>query len=215
MRKWINYWVRMPKCFAPVMILHREETGPKGTPAEEGINILRLKIPPGFCSRNNIDTVELKSILERKNIATAEQTHSPLLDDKMILGLPNALMNTATNQAYAATGMRSSATGSKNNMKFLLTNSKPERKMNFIKAGRRMQQNTRLPRWLCLSRRSIDTSPGDNSRYQLAAQGKSNHRTGAGEFQEEGTGFFLHTGRAARCNRPEKESIWRGHPAMP
>ncbi|MFZ9388963.1 MAG: thioredoxin domain-containing protein, partial [Chitinophagaceae bacterium] len=73
----------------------------------EHTNILRVKKPfDEFARENGISEDDLNSLLERgrqKLWLQREKRIRPLLDDKIILGW-NALMNSATSKAFAATG---------------------------------------------------------------------------------------------------------------
>lgn len=90
----------------------------------EGKNILRVKKQlESFASENNIDLKELKKILNIGKARLLEKRSErirPSLDDKIILGW-NALMNTASSKAFAATGNEGYRQLAIANMQFLLT----------------------------------------------------------------------------------------------
>ncbi|MFC0775932.1 thioredoxin domain-containing protein [Terrimonas alba] len=89
----------------------------------EGKNILRVKTPvEDFARENNIEQFALTSLLKggRQRLLEKRNTRvRPLLDDKIILSW-NALMNTASSKAYAATGKEEYRDLAIANMQFLL-----------------------------------------------------------------------------------------------
>jgi uncharacterized protein YyaL (SSP411 family) len=89
----------------------------------EGKNILRVKTPiEHFALENNIERSTLDSVLKEGRQKLLEKRNTrikPLLDDKIILGW-NALMNTASSKAYAATGNEEYRDLAIANMQFLL-----------------------------------------------------------------------------------------------
>ena len=89
----------------------------------EGKNILRVKTPIAhFALENNIELSTLENVLKEGRQKLLEKRNTrirPLLDDKIILGW-NALMNTASSKAYAATGNEEYRDLAIANMQFLL-----------------------------------------------------------------------------------------------
>ena len=89
----------------------------------EGKNILRETTPiEHFSLENNIELSFLENLLKTGRERLLEKRNTrvrPLLDDKIILGW-NALMNTATSKAYAATGKEEYRDLAIANMQFLL-----------------------------------------------------------------------------------------------
>jgi uncharacterized protein YyaL (SSP411 family) len=90
-----------------------------------GKNILRVKeSPEKFASRKQMDVARLVQVIgsgKKKLMEARSKRIRPALDDKIILGW-NALMNTATSKAFAATGMEEYRQLAIKNMTFLIAN---------------------------------------------------------------------------------------------
>lgn len=91
----------------------------------EHVNILRVKVPlKEFAAANNIPVEEVSEKLNRGKQVLFEKRKErirPLTDDKIILGW-NALMNTASSKAFAATGLERYRQLAIDNMQFLIKN---------------------------------------------------------------------------------------------
>ena len=178
----------------------------------EETNILRVKKPlEVFAAEKKMDTAGLKNILDEGRKKLLEQRNKrirPLLDDKIILGW-NALMNTATSKAFAATGEEKYRQLATDNMQFLLS--------AFVDSGQNAFYHTwkndvaKYPAFLddlaflieaLLHLQEITADSQWLEKAMAICEGVQQ------DFKEEGTPFFFYTSfRSAGCYCPEKGGL--------
>ena len=165
----------------------------------EGRNILWIKEPlEKFAKEKEMDKGVLQALLERgrKKLMIARASRiRPGLDDKIILGW-NALMNTATSKAFAATGNEEYRQLAVRNMRFLLENLKDGDTPGFHHTWKKGQ--AKYPAflddyaYLVQSLLHLQEITGD-SEWLLRAETLTKHVIE--QFIEEDSGFFYYTSR--------------------
>lgn len=180
----------------------------------EHTNILRAKKPAEkYAAANKVNTETLKQILQsgRKKLLEARSKRiRPQLDDKIILGW-NALMNTASSKAFAATGNEQYRQLAIRNMKFLLSAFSPGEENGFFHTWK--NSKAKFPAFLddyafliqALIHLQEITS---NTNYLLTA--KSVTEFVMENFSENGSGFFFYTASFQKDVIIRKKEVYDG-----